>query len=47
MRVPDELWDAVTQRAEADGYDTLNEAILDMLEWHVARPKTQKRLGKK
>jgi hypothetical protein len=44
VRVEDELWDGVKARAQADGYETLNEAIVSLLEWYVARPRTEKRL---
>lgn len=44
IRISDELWESVKNRADTDGYETLNEAMVSLLEWYVARPKSQKRL---
>lgn len=44
IRVEDELWDAVKARVDADGYDTLNEAVVDVLQWYVDRPAGERRL---
>lgn len=44
IRVEDNLWDAVKARTEADGYETLNEAVVDLLEWYVDRPAHERKV---
>ena len=42
--VDDELWEAVRARADADGYESTSEALVDLLAWYVSRPKSKKKL---
>lgn len=35
VRVEDELWEAVKARAENDGYETVNKAVVELLEAYV------------
>lgn len=44
VRVEQEVWDAFKLRVDQDGYETITEAMTDLLTWYAERPTSQRRV---